>query len=45
MDGRETLSKLAETAKELATTLSSLGIKEILKAEKKLSIRSHASFL
>jgi len=40
-DGRGILNRLAETAKESAKVLSSLGTKEMLKAEKKLSIRSH----
>jgi hypothetical protein len=43
--GREALNRLAETAKESTEVFSSLGTKVMLKAEKKLSIRSHTSFL
>jgi len=45
LGGRGILNWLAETAKESAKVFSSLGIKEMLKAEKKLLIRSHTSFL
>jgi hypothetical protein len=43
--GRGTLNRLAEIAKESAEVFYSLGTKVMLKAEKKLSIRSHTSFL
>jgi hypothetical protein len=38
------LNRLAETNKESTKVFSSLGIKEMLKDEKKLSIRSHTLF-
>jgi hypothetical protein len=45
LGGSGILKWLAQIAKESAIALSSLGINEMLKAEKKLSIRSHTSFL
>jgi hypothetical protein len=40
-----TSNKLAEKARKSAGAFYSLGMKEMLKDRKKLSIRSHASFL
>jgi hypothetical protein len=45
LGGKGTLKLLADVAKESATVFFSLGTKEILNVEKKLSISSHTSFL
>jgi hypothetical protein len=45
LGGRGTLKLLANAARESTTVFFSLGMNEMLNAEKKLSIRSHTSFL
>ena len=45
LGGRGTLKLLAEIARESIIGFSPLGINDILKARKKLSMRSHTSFL
>jgi hypothetical protein len=45
LGGKETLKLLVDMVKESAMTFSSLGINEMLKAEKKISMRSHTSFM